>query len=118
MDTVNKRYCDMQLSELKKVAKGRGIKHYYILPKAELLRLLDAGEIPMEIRLQKKTIQELRKEAKERGISVFWPLPRQELLELLYPNYCKRDPNQGAADQDQKNQSDANKHDEPEKHHA
>ena len=118
MDTVNKRYCDMQLSELKKLAKGRGIKHYYMRPKDELLRLLNAPEIPMEVRLQKKTIQELRKEAKERGIRGFWPLPRQELLELLYPDYCKRDSNQGAPYQYEKNQSDADKHNEPEKHHA
>lgn len=111
MDT--QRYCDMQLSELKQAAKGRGIKHYYILPKSELLRLLQADEIPLSIRLQKKTIHELRKEAKEKGIRGFWPLSRAQLLELLYPNDCKRNPYEGAADQYEKNQSYTNKHDDP-----
>jgi hypothetical protein len=113
-----KRYSEMQLSELKQAAKGRGIKHYYILPKNDLIRLLSADEIPLSIRIHKMTIHELRKQAKDKGIRGFWPLSRAQLVDLLYPDHGKRNPDQGAADQDQKNQCHTNEHDDPQKHYA
>lgn len=105
-------YSAMSLLELKRVAKGRRIKLYYILPKDELVRLLSLPELPLALQLQKKTIRQLRQEAKERNFSGFWSLSRGELLTLLYPDQ------QGAADKNEKNQRNANEHDAPEKHRA
>lgn len=75
----------MSLAELKKMAKGRRIKHYYILPRAELLHLLTLPELPKELVVQKLTIVQLRAEAKEKGIRGFWNMSRGELVNLLYP---------------------------------
>jgi hypothetical protein len=105
-------YSAMSLLELKRVAKGRRIKLYYILPKDELVRLLSLPELPLALQLQKKTIRQLRQEAKERNFSGFWSLSRGELLTLLYPDQ------QGAADKNEKNQRHTNEHDAPEKHGA
>lgn len=105
-------YSAMSLLELKRVAKGRRIKLYYILPKDELVRLLSLPELPLELQLQKKTIRQLRQEAKERNYTGFWSLSRGELLTLLYPDQ------QGTADKNQKNERHANEHDAPEKHSA
>ena len=105
-------YSAMSLLELKKTAKGRGIKMYYVMPKDELVRLLSLPELPLEMRLQKKTIRQLRQEAKERNLTGFWGLSRGELLTLLYPDQ------QGAADKNEKDQGHANEHDAPEKHGA
>lgn len=105
-------YSALSLVELKKVAKGRRIKMYYILPKEELVRLLSLPELPIELQLQKKTIRQLRQEAKERNLSGFWGLSRGELLTLLYPDQ------QGAADKNEKNQCHTDEHDTPEKHSA
>ena len=76
----------MSLAELKKMAKGRRIKHYYILPRVELLRLLLLPELPKDIVVQKLTIVQLRAEAKAKGIRGFWSMSRGELVQLLYPN--------------------------------
>ncbi len=105
-------YSTMSLVELKKVAKGRRIKLYYLLPKEELVRLLALPELPLELQLQKKTIRQLRQEAKTRNLSGFWALSRGELLTLLYPDQ------QGAADKNEKNQRNTDEHDAPEKHSA
>ena len=105
-------YSAMSLLELKKAAKGRGIKMYYVMPKDELVRLLSLPELPLEMRLQKKTIRQLRQEAKERNLSGFWGLARGELLTLLYPDQ------QGPADKNEKDQGNAHEHDAPEKHSA
>lgn len=105
-------YSAMSLLELKKVAKGRRIKMYYILPKDELVRLLSLPELPLELQLQKKTIRQLRQEAKEKNYAGFWSLSRGELLTLLYPDQ------QGAADKNEKDQSHTNEHNSPEKHRA
>lgn len=105
-------YSAMSLLELKRVAKGRRIKLYYILPKDELVRLLSLPELPLELQLQKKTIRQLRQEAKARNFSGFWALSRGELLTLLYPDQ------QGPADKNEKNQRHTNEHDAPEKHRA
>jgi hypothetical protein len=103
-------YSTMSLIELKRTAKGRGLKLYYILPKDELVRLLSLPELPLELRLQKKTIRQLRQEAKAKNLTGFWGLSRGELLALLYPN------EQGAANKNQKNQCDADEHDDPQNH--
>ena len=105
-------YAALSLVALKQIAKGRTIKLYYVMPKDELVRLLSLPELPMELRLQKKTIRQLRQEAKTRNLSGFWGLSRGELLGLLYPDQ------QGAANKNEKNQRDANEHDAPQKHGA
>jgi hypothetical protein len=75
----------LSLADLKKVAKGRRIKHYYIMPRAELLRLLSLPELPKNIVIEKLTIVQLRAEAKTKGIRGFWSLSRGQLVETLYP---------------------------------
>jgi hypothetical protein len=105
-------YSAMSLVDLKKIAKERRIKLYYVKPKDELVQLLSLPELPLELRLQKKTIRQLRQEAKDRNLSGFWGLSRGELLTLLYPDQ------QGAADKNEKNQRHTNEHDAPEKHGA
>lgn len=75
----------LSLIELKQQAKGRKIKQYYIMKKAQLLQLLNLPEIPLAVRMEKFTIHELRDEAKRRGIRGFWALRRDRLMELLYP---------------------------------
>jgi hypothetical protein len=105
-------YSALSLVALKQVAKGRKIKLYYVMPKDELVRLLSLPEIPLEMRLQKKTIRQLRQEAKDRNLSGFWGLSRGELLDLLYPNQ------QGPTDKNEKDQGHADEHNSPEKHCA
>lgn len=100
----------LSLIELKQAAKGRGIKLYYILPKDELVRLLSLPELPLEMRLQKKTIRQLRDEAKEKRLTGFWGLSRGELLALLYPD------EEAAPNKNQKDEGDADKHDDPQEH--
>ncbi len=100
----------MSLVELKRAAKGRGIKLYYILPKEELARLLSLPELPLEMRLQKKTIRQLRQEAKERNLTGIWGLSRAELLDRLYPDQ------QGTSDKNEKNECNTHKHDDPQEH--
>lgn len=105
-------YSAMSLLDLKRAAKGRGIKLYYVRPKEELIQLLSMPELPLELRLQKKTIRELRREAKERNLSGFWGLSRGELLDLLYADQ------QGSPDKNEKNKSHADEHDDPQDHRA
>ena len=105
-------YSAMSLVDLKRVAKGRRIKLYYILPKDELVRLLSLPELPLELQLQKKTIRQLRQEAKARNLKGFWGLSRGELLTLLYPDQ------QGSADKNEKDERNADEHNPPEKHCA
>lgn len=104
------RYNEMSLIELKQAAKGRGIKMYYVMKRAELAHLLSLPELPNEVRLQKKTIRELREEAKERKIQGIWKHTRQELMDLLYPS------KKAAADEDEKNHRHADEHYDPENH--
>jgi hypothetical protein len=96
----------LSLVELKKLAKERRIKQYYIMRRAQLLELLALPELPRELILEKKTIVQLRQEAKDRGMRGFWRMQREELLRLLYPD----------TEQDDKNQGNAQKHHEPESH--
>jgi hypothetical protein len=103
-------YSSLSLIDLKRAAKGRGLKLYYVRPKEELIALLSLPELPLELQLQKRTIRQLRQEAKARGLSGFWGLSRGELLTLLYPDQ------QGSSDKNQKNEGHAHEHDAPEKH--
>jgi len=89
----------MSYAELKKVAKGRRIKKYYVMPRAELLHLLTLPELPKKIVVEKLTIVQLRNEAKAKGIRGFWEMNRAQLVELLYPaatlaEHQDHDPNQ------------------------
>lgn len=106
-------YSAMSLVELKQLAKRRGgIKQYYIKKKEELVEILSLAEFPFEMKLEKMTIMQLREEAARRGIKGFWKLNREEMVELLYPR------NQTAANKDEKDKGDADKHDDPENHNS
>jgi len=105
-------YNEMTLIELKQAAKGRGIKMYYVMKHAELARLLSLPELPMEMKVQKKTIRQLREEAKARGEKGVWKYTRAELVELLYTG------KQGPADKDQKDHGNTKEHDDPEEHNT
>ena len=98
----------MSLVDLKKLAKTRRIKQYYIMRRAQLLELLAMTELPREIVLEKKTILQLRQEAKDRGLRGFWRMQRADLLTLLYPETEKHN----------QNESHAKEHDKPQRHDA
>jgi hypothetical protein len=93
MDTIMLN--TLPLPDLKKLAKGRRIKQYYIMKRAELIRILSMPELPQSFVIEKLTIHQLREQAKEKGTKGFWALPREELVALLYP----------AAPLDEKNQN-------------
>jgi len=98
----------MSLVELKKIAKEKRIKQYYIMRRQQLLDILTQDTLPREYVLQKKTIVELRTEAKERNIKGFWRMSRDQLLQLLYPD----------SKENGKDDYDAHKHDKPKSHDA
>lgn len=98
----------LSLVDLKKLAKERRIKQYYIMRRAQLLELLAMPELPRELVLEKKTILQLRQEAKDRGMRGFWRMQRADLLALLYPE----------TEEHEKNESNTEKHHEPESHDA
>ena len=82
----------LSLVDLKKLAKGRRIKQYYIMKRHQLIQILSLPELPESFRREKLTIHELREEAKRKGIRGFWSLHREELLNLLYPTPCVEAP--------------------------
>ena len=98
----------MSLVELKKIAKEKRIKQYYIMRRQQLLEILTQDTLPREYVLQKKTIIELRTEAKVREIKGFWRMSRDQLLNLLYPN----------TKENNEDDDNAYKHDKPESHDA
>jgi len=116
--SISPIYDDMSLVELKQAAKARRIKQYYIMKRAELVELLSKKVLPESYRIDKMTIHSLRDSAREKGIRGVWALTRPRLVELLFPDYKRGDVHQTAADKDEKNQSNADKHDNPEKHDA
>jgi hypothetical protein len=93
----------MSLVELKRLAKAKKIKHYYIMKRADLIELLGMNEIPFEYRLQKMTIAELRSVAKERGLRGFWNLSKDKLSALLFPKNEKQDDSETREHQDPQN---------------
>lgn len=107
-------YSALSLVDLKKVAKDRKIKQYYVKKRDELITLLRMETLPFKYTLEKMTIAELREKAKERGLRGFWSLHRDDLLKLLFPDPVEQTtPNK----QDQ-NQARENKHENPESHNA
>jgi len=117
MDFTNMQlnYESMYLSDLKLIAKTRRIKLYYVKTKEELIKLLTLPELPIEMKVEKMTIHQLRDEAKKRGIVGFWELRRPALVELLFP---KDEIAQTPPYENQQNESQTNKHHQPEKHDA
>ncbi|NBR61293.1 hypothetical protein EB118_05260 [bacterium] len=107
---------NMSLADLKKQAKGRGIKQYYIMKKDDLLALLKLPEIPFKYKIEKMTITELRETAKTRGLHGFWGLSKADLTRLLFPDEYTI--NHAPADQHEKNDGKTSKHENPEKEDA
>lgn len=107
----------MSLMALKKMAKGRRIKQYYVLPKAKLVELLGLPELPRKYKIEKMTIMELREIAKERGLRGFWSLNKEDLTRALFP---KDDDTIENAPTHEKQQDDGqtSKHEEPQKENA
>lgn len=97
----------LSLVELKKLAKGRRIKQYYIMKRVELIRILSMPELPQAMKIEKMTIRQLRDMAKEKGVRGFWTLNRAQLVDLLFPA--------GTTNQDEQDKSGAEKHDNPQK---
>lgn len=108
----------MSLLELKQIAKTRRIKQYYIMKRVQLIQLLSLPDLPMSFKIEKMTIHQLRDEAKRRGIRGFWLAPRERLVELLFPEYYEGETREAAPYKNQQNESNTDKHDEPEKHDA
>lgn len=102
-------YHAMELTELKAIAKNRRpkIKHYYIMPRTQLIEFLMMETLPEAMILQKKTLKELQAEAKAKGIPKVWSLRRHELMDILYPAS-----NLGAKKHD-KNDDDGKEHNNP-----
>ena len=88
MDTQS--LASLSLVELKQLAKGRRIKQYYILKRAQLIQLLSLPELPETYKIEKLTIHQLREMAKNKGIRGFWDLHRDALVRLLFPEYQER----------------------------
>lgn len=80
--------------ELKKLAKERKIKQYYIKKRVELIELLLHTELPLVNIVEKKTIHELRTEAKEKGVAKLYSLSRGQLVDVLYPALGSQKKNQ------------------------
>ena len=105
---------NMSLAELKKTAKGRKIKQYYIMKKEDLLRLLqlaDKDELPSKYKIEKMTITELREIAKNRGLIGFWRLSKEDLTNMLF---LKEEIHEGSAHQKDHNDCKAREHQNPE----
>lgn len=100
----------MSLIELKKHAKGRRIKQYYVMKRQQLIQLLSMKELPEAMKIEKMTIHQLRDKAKEKGIRGFWNLRREQLVELLFPTQ------QTTTNENEKNEGNTDKHNEPQKH--
>ena len=109
-------YSVLSLIELKQAAKGRRIKMYYVMKRAELIHILSLAELPLSMRVEKMTIKELRTQAKEKGLTHFWDLPRGELVALLYPEF--NDGYKTPADKNEKDQCNTDEHDDPQEHNS
>jgi hypothetical protein len=107
----------VSLMNLKKMAKGRRIKQYYILPKAKLVELLSLPELPRKYTIEKMTIVELRETAKERGLRGFWSLNKEDLTRTLFPKDDDAIENT-PTHQKKENDSQTGEHEEPQKENA
>jgi hypothetical protein len=96
---------EMSLIELKKLAKTKRIKQYYIMKRAELIELLMMEELPFKFRLEKMTISEMRAIAKQRGMRGFWGLSKDQLAESLFTSHDqKKDDSETCKHEDPKNE--------------
>jgi len=102
----------LPLSSLKKMAQGRKIKQYYILPKARLVELLSMPELPSRYKIEKMTIVELREVAKTRRLRGFWGLNKEQLTRMLFPENDDAVQNT-PTHQHEKNDGKAGKHQNP-----
>lgn len=78
-------YSILTFVELKRHAKNKHIKKYYIKSKQELIDLLSMKELPQSFHIEKMTVKELRVQAKEKGCRTVYALNRKQLLAFLYP---------------------------------
>ena len=115
-DTMEPNYQKMYLADLKLLAKTRRIKMYYVKTKEELITLLTMKELPEAMRVEKMTIHQLRAEAKKRNIAGLWNLRRGALVDLLFPQ--TQNVSETAPHQYEQDESETNKHHQPEKHDA
>lgn len=97
----------MPLIELKKIAKTRRIKQYYIMKRSELIDILMMEELPFKYRLEKMTINEMRAIAKQRGMRGFWGLSKEDLCKKLFSSH-----------DEEKDDSKTRKHENPKDEHA
>ena len=102
----------LSLMSLKKIAKGRRIKQYYILPKTKLVELLSLPDLPQKYKIEKMTVVELRETAKERGLRGFWGLNKEDLTRALFPKDDDTIEN-AATHQEKKNNGEASEHQQP-----
>jgi hypothetical protein len=116
MNSDSQPLTSLSLAELKKLAKGRRIKQYYILKRSQLIQLLALPDLPESFKIEKMTIHELRALAKKKEMRGFWSLHRDDLVRLLFPNYEERKPGQTSPNKDEKNESYTDEHDDPEEH--
>ena len=107
----------LSLMALKKMAKGRRIKQYYILPKSKLVELLSLPAIPQTYVIEKMTIVELREIAKERGLRGFWGLNKEKLTRALFPKDNDAVENAPAHHKQQDN-GKAGEHEKPQEENA
>jgi hypothetical protein len=82
---------EMSLIELKKVAKTRRIKQYYIMKRADLINILMMEELPFKYRIEKMTISEMRSIAKQRGMRGFWGLSKEDLCNKLFTAHDEKE---------------------------
>ena len=105
------------LAELKKMAKGRGIFQYYILPKEQLIALLDMPELPVQHKMKKMTIVKMRALAKERGLRGFWELSKEDLSRVLFPEHHDT-VKKTAAHQEQEDHGKTAEHEDPQNQYS
>lgn len=92
-------YHSMKLSELKKIAKGRGgIKGYYTMSKKELISFLEMPELPEWLVVTKMTVDALRELAGQRRLRGYWAYSKAELIATLFPNLSMKPGGAGGAD--------------------
>ena len=77
---------NMRVRELKEMAKSKGIKKYYSLGRAELLKALEPARPVPKPSLSKMSAKQLRVIAKGRGIKKYYRLKKGELLKALKPS--------------------------------
>lgn len=78
-------YSILTFVELKRHAKNKHIKKYYVKSKQELIDLLSMKELPQSFHIEKMTVKEMRVQAKEKGCRTVYALNRKQLLAFLYP---------------------------------